>query len=293
MTNTHAARVPGIGRVADSGARESLIGLGNEVHKGLLAAWSERLQILIELPLFIVFFLLIAAVTGRGREVVATGEISWSFDTEQVSWMFVGFVAFTFFYLQSVKLFWRLLGEIQSGTLEQVYLSPLPSWLVAAAGRVVAAVVETVVVVGIMYMAAMPLVDFDIPWRAEALVPLVFLMSASVGYSLLLGGLTLVLKRVEVLADLMLVPAFVASGLFVPLDRMPDWLAAVGRVMPVTHGLESLREIMFSGRSFDVMWGDGGLAWVVVSAGAWLLLGIAGFAAGERYAKRNGSLSHA
>ena len=34
------------------------------------------------------------------------------------------FVPFIFFYMQVVKLFWRLLGEIQSGTLEQVYLSP-------------------------------------------------------------------------------------------------------------------------------------------------------------------------
>lgn len=40
-------------------------------------------------------------------------------------------------------------------------------------------------------------------------------------------------------------------------------------------------------------WGDGGLVWVVVSAIAWLLIGILTFGVGERIAKRTGGLSHA
>jgi ABC-2 type transport system permease protein len=274
------------------GPRANATGIGNEIYKGLLAAWGERIQILMELPLFIVFFLLFAALVGRGDEVAATGEISWSFETEFVSWLFVGFIAFTFFYLQSVKLFWRLLGEIQSGTLEQVYLSPLPSWLVVAAGRVVAAVIETMFVVFMLYATTSLFVDLDIPWHAGVMLPLLFLVVASVGYSLVLGGLTLVLKRVEMLADLMLVPVFVASGMLVPLDQLPGWLAAIGRVLPVTHGLESMRGVVFEGRSFGVMWGDGGLVWVVASALGWLLVGIVCFRLGERIAKRQGSLSH-
>lgn len=274
------------------GVRAALTGIGNEVYKGLLAGWSERVQILIELPLFVVFFLLFAILTGSGDEIAATGEISWSFDTERTSWMLVGFAAFAFFYLQSVKLFWRLLGEIQSGTLEQVHLSPLPSWLVVAAGRVAAALIETAFVVAMMFAITSVFVDLDIPWRVEAALPLLFLIAASIGYSLVLGGLTLILKRVEMLADLMLVPVWVASGMFIPLDAMPAWLAAFGRVMPITHPLQSLRRVLFGGGSFEVAWGDGGLVWVVVSALTWLLIGIFVFGVGERIAKRQGSLAH-
>ena len=53
--------------------------------------------------------------------------------------------------MQSVKLFWRLLSEIRTGTIEQVYLSPLPSWVVAAAGRMVAALIETLILMGMTY----------------------------------------------------------------------------------------------------------------------------------------------
>lgn len=293
MTPDHATVAAVRRPTARLGMRATLTGIGNEVHKGVLAGWSERVQILIELPLFIIFFLLLAVLTGRGQELAATGEISWSFDTEQTSWLLVGFMAFAFFYLQSVKLFWRLLGEIQSGTLEQVYLSPLPSWLVATAGRVVATIVETAFVVAAMFAVTSLFVDLDIAWRFGAMLPILFLVIATVGYSLVLGGLTLIIKRVEMLADLMLTPVWVASGLFVPLAAMPGWLAALGRIMPVTHPLQSLRRILFDDGAFTVAWGDGGLVWVVVSAGAWLLIGILAFGAGERIAKRKGGLSHA
>jgi ABC-2 type transport system permease protein len=292
VTTNQAAARPRGWPTLPFGPRATATGLANEVYKGLLAAWGERIQILIEMPLFTIFFLLFAAVVGRGDEIAATGQISWSFDTEHVSWLFVGYLAFTFFYLQSVKLFWRLLGEIQSGTLEQVYLSPLPSWLVVAAGRVTAAVVETIFVVTMLYAVTSLFVDFDIPWRAAAIIPLVFVVIASVGYSLLLGGLTLILKRVEMLADLMLIPIFMASGLLVPLDQTPDWIAATGRLLPVTHGVESMRAIVFEGGSIGVMWGDGGLVWVMATAIGWLGAGVICFRLGERIAKRQGSLGH-
>jgi ABC-2 type transport system permease protein len=109
-----------------------LTSLGNEVRKGLLFAWSERLQILIELPAFAAFVLLL----GAGQQIAA-GHVHWTLSSGRTSVMVLWFVPFMFFYMQVIKLFWRLLGEIQSGTLEQVYLSPLPSWLVVAGGRVI------------------------------------------------------------------------------------------------------------------------------------------------------------
>ena len=110
-----------------------LTALGNEVSKGLLFAWSERLQIALELPFFTVFILLLGPMLGSGRQIAA-GHLSWTLNSGRISLLMIAFVPAMFFYFQAVKLFWRLLGEIQSGTIEQVYLSPLPSWLVAAAG---------------------------------------------------------------------------------------------------------------------------------------------------------------
>jgi hypothetical protein len=139
---------------------------------------------------------------GRGEDIVS-GEIDWSVDPRQATWILLGYVAFVFYYLQTARLFWRPLGEIQTGTLEQVYLSPLPPWLIAAAGRVVAAVLETAVVVAAVAVASAIVLQPSVTWRVDALVPLAFLVAGGTGYSLILGGLALVWKRTEMINDAM------------------------------------------------------------------------------------------
>jgi len=65
-----------LSRTRTLGLRAAAIAIGNEIEKGLLAAWGERLQIVIELPLFPGFFLLLALVLGaasRLRAATSTG----------------------------------------------------------------------------------------------------------------------------------------------------------------------------------------------------------------------------
>lgn len=271
------------------GGRAALIGLANETHKGLLGVWKERAQILIELPLWFALFMLMNATVGSGEQIAAGGRLDFT-SAGQAGVRFVGFAAFILFYLQSSKLYWRLLGEIQSGTLEQVYLSPMPSWLITAAGRVVATMLEALVTVSAVFLGVSLIVDLGLPWRAEALVPLLFFVTATIGYSLVLGGLTLVWKRVEMLAEGLAVLALLLAGIFLPLQVLPGWLAALGRLFPLTHSVEYLRAVLFEGRSLTTLWGDGGLVWVIASALGWLLAGMAAFSLGERIAKRRGSL---
>ncbi len=58
-----------------------------------------------------------------------------------------------------------------AGTLEQVYLSPLPSWLLAAAARVVAALAETLIVVAGIYGIVSIVVPLHYHWSAAVLLP--------------------------------------------------------------------------------------------------------------------------
>src|SRR5258708_21308991 len=224
------------------GPRAATTAIANEIQKGLLHAWAERLQILIEVPLFLVFFLLAALVLGRGQQI-ASGHLDWRFDPARVSTLFVGYAAFVFIYLQTAKLFWRLLGEIQAGTLEQVYLSPLPAWLVATAGRVLATVLETAVLVAILYLVVYAIVPFHLVWRPQALVPIALIAVRSVGYSLIEGGMILAWKRVEMVHEMALGLMVFFSGALIPLDRLPAWMAEIGRVLPDSQGLGGPRAV--------------------------------------------------
>ena len=278
-----------LSRTRTLGLRAAAIAIGNEIEKGLLAAWGERLQIVIELPLFLGFFLLLALVLGRGQQI-ASGHLDWRFDSARVSSLMVGYAAYLFMYLQSAKLFWRLLGEIQAGTLEQVYLSPLPAWLVATAGRVLATVVETAFLVAILYAVVFALVPFHLVWNAQVLVPMLLVAVGSVGYSLIEGGLVLAWRRVELVHELAMGLMAFFTGALIPLSQLPAWMAEIGRFAPISQGLVAMRSVLIDGRTSFALLGDGGMVWMVGVSAAYLIIGIAAFSLGERRARRRGSL---
>lgn len=263
--------------------------LGNEVHKGLVHGWAERKQIVLELVMFVVLFLLFAAVLGQGEQIAA-GAFEWTFDPQRTAWLFVGFGGFMFHYLQAQKLFWRLLGEIQTGTLDEVYLSPLPSWLLAAVGRAAANVVETAVVVAALYAGARLATPMALHWHPDALLALAGLVVAGVGYTLVIGGLTLRFKRLQVVNDGLHVLVMFAGGAMVPPADLPGWMAAIGRWMPITHPIEALRTTLVGGQGLGGF-GDGGLVWVAATAVGWLAAGALAFHLGDTAARRQGRLT--
>lgn len=265
------------------------VGLGNEVRKGLLFAWSEKLQILMEMPFFAIFLLLLGPLLGAGGRIAA-GQVSWSLSSGRTSLLVLAFVPTLVFYFQAVKLFWRLLAEIQAGTLEQMYLSPLPPWLLAAVGRLVAALIETLVVVGLIYGIVSIFVPLHYHWHVSALLPLVLLIATGVGYSLIIAGITLVWKRIQILQEafLMLVQVFAISAL--PVLAVPGWFATLGRFFPVTAAVASLYGVLLGHRPATTLWGTGGLVWLLVTAAAYLAAGIAVYRLGSRAARLRGSL---
>ncbi len=266
-----------------------LTALGNEIRKGLWFAWSERLQIAMELPFFTVFILLLGPMLGAGQQIAA-GHLDWTLDGRRIALLMVGFLPAMFFYFQAVKLFWRLLGEIQAGTIEQVYLSPLPSWLVAAAGRLLAAILETLVLIVVTYGLVSAFVSLHVHWTAAALVPMAFLVLTGAGYSLIIAGMTLLWKRIQLLQEtfLLLVQIFAVSAL--PLLTVPGWYATIGRAFPVTSAVASLYGVMLDHRGVTQLWGTGGLVWLTVTAIAYLAAGIGTFRVLEHITKTRGTL---
>lgn len=268
----------------------TLVALGNEIRKGLLHAWSERLQILIELPMFAVFILLLGPTLGQGH-AIAAGHLRWSLQSGRTSVLVVWFVPFIFLYMQVVKTFWRLLGEIQTGTIEQVHLSPLPPWLVVAAGRVLAALVETVLVAAGTYGIVSLFVPLHVAWSLAALPAAAEVVVAATGVSLMVAGATLIWKRIQLVNDTLLMVVFLLSAAAIPIITVPGWWADASRVFPLTAGISGLYQVLIAHRDGTSVWGMGGLVWLAVTAAGYLVAGVVAFSVGERTAKRRGTLA--
>jgi len=252
--------------------------ISNEIEKGLIDLWRGKVASLLELILFALMFLAITFALGKG-----------ALHREQVAPLLIGFVGYIFFHMQTNRLFWGLLSEVQSGTLEQMYLSPLPSWLLTM-GLQVASIVEAVISALLLSLFVGLVVQVAIPLRWAAVLPLVLLVGGSVGYSLILGGLTLLFKRLEILKEIFQIIVLVFGGVLVPLERMPGWMAAIARFLPLTPGIDALRKTLLEGVSLRQLSGDGALLWLVGSAAVYLVLGIVVFRWCEHNAKRKGTL---
>jgi len=264
--------------------------VGNEIVKGLRHGWGERLQIVIELPLFIAFLLLLSFTAGQAATIAATGEVDWTLDARQTTWMLLGFAAFAYTYLHVVKMFWRLLAEIQSGTLEQTYLSPLPSWVHAVAGRIVAAIAETAVVVAALVVVTSLFSRLELHWRFQALLPLALIIVGAAGLAMVIAGLTLVYKRIPLINDLVLMLVLFFSGAMYPVAQMPGWAQAVAEPLFLTHAMAGLRTVMLDAATPPAA-GFGGWTWMLATAAAWFAAGLLAFRLSERTAKRQGSLA--
>ncbi len=213
-----------------------LTALGNEVRKGLLSAWSERLQIALELPFFIVFILLLGPMLGSGRQIAA-GHLTWTLNSSRIS------------------------------------------------------LIETLVLMGVTYGLVSAFVTLHFHWTAAALVPVAFLILTGIGYSLIIAGLTLLWKRIQLLQETMLLLVMVFAISALPVLTVPGWFTGIGRVFPVTSSVASLYGVMLGHRGVTGAWGTGGLVWVAVTAAAYLAAGLVVFRALEHVTKRRGALA--
>jgi ABC-2 type transport system permease protein len=265
-----------------------LVAVGNEVAKGLRHGWAERTQILIELPLFVSLMVLLGFTVGQA-EAAADGRMQWTMTSEKASWLFLGMATYMFVHLQIQKMFWRMVAEIQTGTIEQTYLSPLPSWVHTIVGRAVSAVIEAGIVVAAMYVVTGLFVDLDLTWRLDVLIPLAFMLTGSIGFSLTIAGLTLIWKRIEMFNDLALLFVMFVSGVVIATNQLPPLLQNVSPFMFLTHPTDGIRTIMLDNQSL-ALWGHGGYVWIAAVTAGWLAVGVAIFRVCEHFAKRSGAL---
>jgi ABC-2 type transport system permease protein len=80
----------------------------------------------------------------------------------------------------------------------------------------------------------------------------------------------------------------VVSGVYYPVDVLPQWMQWIATISPATYALTGTREAILDGAGLSTM-GSELMALVAIGAVS-MPVGILLFAAGERYAKRHGML---
>lgn len=209
---------------------------------------------------------------------------------------FGGFLPFSVIGLGTMNFFMASYGsfanslrsEQSMGTLEALLMSPVsvPVLVLASASWGFCASIASAAVFifggALLYGIALP-GSFALALLVVVLTTLVF-----VSIGVFSASFAMVWKRGDPFGPLISATFFLLGGIIYPPKILPAWLAAISNVLPVTHGVEALRDVLLKGQGFTDVAGH---IWVLVGyACLFVPLSLLAFSAAVRRATRDGTL---
>jgi ABC-2 type transport system permease protein len=144
-------------------------------------------------------------------------------------------------------------NERQYGTLTPLLATPA-NRLAVFAGRALPNVVNGLVVSTFGFAISWLLLDFD-P-AAESLPSLALVVGITVvsctALGMLIGSIGLRARDVFFAANLVYFLMLLFCGVNIDVDSLPGWMETIGRVLPLTHGIEAARKIVAGAALGDV-----------------------------------------
>jgi ABC-2 type transport system permease protein len=135
-------------------------------------------------------------------------------------------------------------GERWTQTLSPLMASPasrLPLFL----GRSLPLIANGIVTSAFAFTVGWLLLDFEMsPAQIPALAVVVAASAfACTSLGLVVGALGLRARDVFFVANLVVFLLLLFCGVNIPLESLPGWMEAVGRALPLTHGIEAARAV--------------------------------------------------
>ena len=195
----------------------------------------------------------------------------------------VGYVLWTLILYIVNDIAIGLQGEAQTGTLEQIFLSPFGAPRVFLARAIASLALRLTLIVGIL-LILMGITGSRLDFPLALLLPMGTLLLAGYGLAFAMGACALIFKRVQQLLGI-----FQFALLFLIAAPTEEWTGighwlAYGLPMLPSTGI--LRDLMARGQPLH--WGLFGIA--VINGLLYFALGLGLFRWAERAAKQRGSL---
>jgi ABC-2 type transport system permease protein len=199
-----------------------------------------------------------------------------------VVWAYLGII----FEILTETVAW----ERWEGTIEYTFMAPL-SRPIHLFGMGLFSIVYGVVRAVLLFGVVALFFDLDLS-HADFVAALVVLLVASIPF-IGIGMMTAVLPLISpekgtqlgfIAQGLLLV----VSGVYYPVDVLPEWMQWLATISPATYALDGMRDAIVEGQGLATM---GDEIWPLIVIGIVSIpLGLEVFRRGERYAKKHGKL---
>ncbi len=195
----------------------------------------------------------------------------------------VGYVLWTLALYIVNDIAFNIQAEAQTGTLEQIFLSPFPAPKIFFARAVASLALRMTIIVVILFIL-MGITGSQLSFPLGLIFPLITLLLAAYGLAFVMGSCALIFKKVQ-----QILPIFQFALLFLLAAPTEEWdgtARMVANLLPMLPSTGLLRDLMARGEGLD--WLLLGVA--LLNGLAYFGLGLLVFAWAERQAKRKGIL---
>jgi ABC-type polysaccharide/polyol phosphate export permease len=249
-----------------------------ETQKGFWLLWGHRSVVLLEILTMLAFYPFLQFIVGNG-----------TIEQALVPPTLLAFLTYPLLTFATLGLVGDLLEEVNSGTFEQMHLSPFaPTALLV--GRLLAMVLKGVLVAVVIGVLMTWWLRVGIPLRVAGLLPAALTVIDIVGFALVIGGLALSLPQIGAIVHLFSGLILLLNGTFIPLEWYPAWVQTLARFLPTTLGVLVTRKVVLEGQSLSSVWADGTLPWLIIYTAGLFVLGWLVFLLNDRRAMQRGTL---
>jgi len=228
------------------------------------------------ITLYVIFLLLVGGFQGV-RALVGVG-------ADTLEGLVVGYVLWIFMLSTYQDVWYTVRTEAQEGTLEQLYMSAHGfGWVMGA--KVVAGFFTNLIMVAVLLAAALLTTGVSVNLDFWSLLPLVIgtlLGSAGIGFAV--GGITLVLKRIDSYTQMV-------QFLLIALVGAPAGRIIWMRLLPCSYGSALINRVMVGGQNLSQI-GFGHVAAMILIGVGHLLAGYGIYKFCEQRAMIQGTLGH-
>ena len=167
-----------------------------------------------------------------------------------------GVMSLAVFLISTVLSILSFIGERNLGTLDRALASPLSEGEVVLGYSIASGVIGTIQAA---IMLSVAVFGFGVNVEgslilAFALVALLAIVGVNLG--ILLSNLARNEAQAVQFVPMIVVPTFLLSGIFWPVEAIPSYLQPLSYLLPPTYAVDSLRSVMIRGWGLDKIWGD-------------------------------------
>jgi ABC-2 type transport system permease protein len=225
---------------------------------------------------------------GLGMEEI--GQVKPS-DTEYiVLYLLIGTLVWRFLSIIFIWITELISIERWEGTIEYTLMAPVRR-IVHVAGQTIFAIAYSLIFTSIILVVTTMFFDLNLS-QANLAGGLVMLLSGSfsfVGISIMASSLPLLFpERGAQMTHVFIAILLLISGVYYPVEVLPDFLERLSKFSPATYVLEGARQALLEGTPTAQLWDQ---IWPVILLGIVLIpFGMWVFGQAERYAKHTGKL---